>query len=126
MAYKYYNPNPLHRFVGDCTIRAICKLTEQDWDSVYAGTVFEGFLHKNMPSGNSVWGTYLERLGYTQHVIPNAYLRGYTVRDFADEHPRGKYLLVLDEHVVTVVDGDYYDTLDPGDEIPRYYWTKGE
>jgi hypothetical protein len=59
-------------------------------------------------------------------VIPNAYLRGYTVRDFANEHPHGKYLLVLDEHVVTVVDGDYYDTLDPGDEIPRYYWTKGE
>lgn len=125
MSFKFYNPNPNNRFVGDCTIRAICKLTDQDWDSVYVGTTFEGFIAKDMPSGNSVWGTYLNRLGYVRQGLPDTYPRRYTVKDFCNDHPKGKYLLALDQHVVAVVDGDYYDTWDSGNESPFYYWVKG-
>jgi len=124
--YVYYNPNPAGRFVGDCTIRAICKLTDQDWDSVYVATSLEGFIKKDMPSGNSTWGAYLKRLGYIRHIIPNTCPDCYSVRDFCLEHSVGRYLLALDQHVVTVVDGDYYDTWDSGNEIPIYYWAKGE
>lgn len=125
MAFIFYNPNPAGRFVGDCTIRAICKLTDKDWDSVYAGTSFEGFVRKDMPSGNSTWGAYLTRLGYIARSIPDAHLFNYTVKDFCRDHPKGRYLLALDQHVVTVVDGDYYDTWDSGNEMPVYYWMKG-
>lgn len=124
--FIYYNPNPAGRLVGDCTIRAICKLTEQDWDSVYVATSVEGFVKKDMPSGNSTWGAYLRRLGYTRHIIPNTCPDCYSVRDFCLDHSTGRYLLALDQHVVTVVDGDYYDTWDSGNEIPIYYWAKGE
>ncbi len=31
--FVYFNPNPDKRLVGDCVIRAICKLTDQDWDT---------------------------------------------------------------------------------------------
>lgn len=124
--YVYYNPNPAGRFVGDCTIRAICKLIDQDWDSVYVATSLEGFIKKDMPSGNSTWGAYLKRLGYIRHIIPNTCPDCYSVRDFCLEHSVGRYLLALDQHVVTVVDGDYYDTWDSGNEIPIYYWAKGE
>lgn len=124
--YIFYNPNPAGRFVGDCTIRAICKLTDQDWDSVYVATSVEGFIKKDMPSGNSTWGAYLRRLGYTRHIIPNTCPDCYSVRDFCLDHSDGRYLLALDQHVVTVVDGDYYDTWDSGNEIPIYYWMKGE
>ena len=126
MAYKFYNPNPAGRFVGDCTVRAICKLTDQDWDSVYAGTTFEGFLRKDMPSGNATWGAYLVRKGYRRSFIPDNMLGYYTVKDFCSDHPVGKFLLALDQHVVTVVDGNYYDTWDSGNELPIYYWMKGE
>ena len=126
MAFVFYNPNPDGRFVGDCTIRAICRLTGLDWDTVYAGTVFQGFLRKDMPSGNSTWGAYLRRHGYTRHIIPNSCPDCYTVRDFCLDNPKGKFLLALDQHVVAVVDGDYYDTWDSGREIPIYYWMKGE
>ena len=126
MAYVAYNPNPAGRFVGDCTIRAICKLTNQDWDTVYAGTAFEGFVRKDMPSGNSTWGAYLDRLGYVRRGISDTCPFCYTVKDFCRDHPIGKFLLALDQHVVTVVDGDYYDTWDSGNEIPFYFWTKGE
>lgn len=126
MAFIPYNPNPAGRYVSDCTIRAICKLTDQDWDSVYAGTVFEGFLRKDMPSGNSTWGAYLDRLGYVRRGLPDTCPFCYTVEDFCRDNPRGKFLLALDQHVVAVVDGDYYDTWDSGKEIPFYYWKKGE
>lgn len=124
MAFVFYNPNPSGRFVGDCTIRAICKLTEQDWDTVYVGTSFQGFLFKDMPSGNATWGSYLKRLGYYREIIPNTCPDCYTVEDFCKDHSNGRYLLALDGHVVTVVDGDYYDTWDSGNEMPIYYWTK--
>lgn len=126
MAYVFYNPNPNGRFVGDCTIRAICKLLDMPWDKVYANTSFQGFLLKDMPSANSVWGRYLKQKGYVKRILPDSCPDCYTVRDFCLDHPVGKYLLVLDRHVVTVADGDYYDTWDSGNEIPDYYWTKGD
>lgn len=126
MAFIYYNPNPNNRFVGDCTIRAICKLTDKDWDSVYVGTTLEGFLKKDMPSGNSTWGSYLNRLGYVRRGLPDTCPFCYTVKDFCRDNPKGRFLLALDQHVVTVVNGDYYDTWDSGNEIPFYYWMKGK
>lgn len=126
MAFVFYNPNPSGRFVGDCTIRAICRLTDMDWDSVYACTVFQGFLRKDMPSGNSTWGAFLKKRGYIRKFIPDTCPECYTVKDFCRDNPRGRFLLVLDQHVVTVVDGNYYDTWDSGNEVPDYYWMKGE
>ena len=126
MSFVFYNPNPSGRFVGDCTIRAICKLTEQDWDSVYAATAFQGFLNKDMPSGNATWGAYLRRRGYIREMIPNTCPECYTVKDFCLDHPTGRFLLVLDGHVVCVADGDYYDIWDSGNEIVIFYWMKGE
>lgn len=125
MAFVFYNPNPRNRFVGDCTIRAICKLTGKDWDSVYVGTTLEGFFAKDMPSGNSTWGAYLDRLGYVRRALPDTCPFCYTVKDFCRDHPTGHFLLSLDQHVVAVVNGNYYDTWDSGNEIPIYYWMKG-
>ena len=119
-----YNPNPNGSRVGDCVIRAICKLTGKTWEHVYAGVAVEGFLFGDMPSSNSVWGGYLKRLGYRREVVPDTCPSCYTVKQFCLDHPTGSFLLSLSGHVVTVEDGDYYDTWDSGDEIPIYYWTK--
>lgn len=108
--------------VGDCTVRAICRLMDLDWDTVYVGIVFEGFIWKDMPSGNNTWGAFLHKKGYSRKFVPY----GRTVQDFCMDHPRGRFLLVLDNHVVTVVNGDYYDIWDSGKELPIYYWTKEE
>ena len=83
-------------------------------------------MYKDMPSGNSTWGAYLHKLGYKREFIPDHCLGWYSVKDFCRDHPTGSFLLVLDQHVVTVEDGDYYDTWDSGNERPTYYWTKGE
>jgi len=108
---------------GDCVIRAISRLLDTDWDSAYAGVSLQGFKMKNMPSANDVWSEYLAE----NHFIPEMSICRYmnppcNVRQFAKAHPSGRFLLFIGGHVVTVVDGDYYDTWDSGDEIPLFYW----
>ena len=49
----------------------------------------------------------------------------YTVEDFCIDHPHGVYVLGCDGHVLTVVDGLYYDSWDSGGEVPIYYWERG-
>ena len=59
-----------------------------------------------------------------RYLIPNSCPDCYTVRDFCFDNPRGAFLLATGSHVVTVIDGDYYDTWNSGSEVPIYFWTK--
>ena len=43
---------------------------------------------------------------------------------FSYDHPEGEYILGTGNHVVTVINGDYYDTWDSGNEIPIYYFER--
>lgn len=123
MAYKFFNPNPNHLIVGDCVIRAISRLLEEDWDSVYAMISIQGFNIKDMPSSNGVWSNCIMENGFVPEMVQCQYDKPpCTVRQFAESHPKGRFLLFVGEHVVTVVNGDYYDTWDSGDAIPRYFW----
>lgn len=119
-----YNPNPILNHVGDCTVRAISKALDQDWETTYTGLILEGFCLCDMPSANHVWGAYLKRHGFRRNVIPDTCPECYTVADFAAEHPKGTYILAISGHVVCVRDGDWYDTWQSGEEIPLYYWER--
>lgn len=119
-----YNPNPHRNRVGDCTARAICKATGKKWDEVYLSLCAYGFSEKDYPSANYIWGKYLWDLGFRQYLIDEYW--NYTVKDFCRDHPTGTYILAIGDHVVCAEDGFYYDSWDSGNEIPVYYWTKGE
>ena len=122
--FVYYNPNPLGKSVGDCVIRAIAKATGQPWDDVYIQISLQGFKDKNMPSANTVWGNYLKSLGFKRHTIPNSCPDCYTVADFCAEHTTGTYILATGTHVIAVMDGNYYDAWDSGNEVPAYYFSE--
>lgn len=124
MAWIYFNPNPMSNRVGDCTIRALSLALDQDWDSTYLDIVVEGFVLKDMPSSNAVWASYLQDNGFNRHIIPDTCPNCYTISKFAEDHPSGVYILATGTHVVTVKNGNYYDTWDSGDEIPMYYFSK--
>lgn len=115
-----YNPNPQRKSVGDCVVRSISKILDYDWERTYIELAVQGFIMCDMPSANSVWGTYLKSKGFTQHVISDS----YNISEFAEEHHKGSYILATGSHVVAVVNGHYYDTWDCGEEIPVYYWSK--
>ena len=124
--YKFYNPNPMKKLTGDCVIRAICKLTGDDWETVYIHVIVQGYKMKDMPNQNVVWGAYLASKGYSRHLIPEECPLCFTLRDFCERYRSGKYLVATGSHVIAVEDGDYYDTWDSGDEIVLYYWRKEE
>lgn len=121
--FRVFNPNPKASRVGDCTVRAISRLLNQTWEQTYCDLCIYGLLSCDMPSANSVWGKYLKNKGYSRHMIEDYEC---TVSDFCHDHTKGKYLLALNGHVVTVEDGDYFDTWDSGKEVVVYYWSKEE
>ena len=123
--YVYYNPNPTMKQTGDCVIRGIARLTGESWDAVYAKIAMQGFVMKDMPSSNAVWGEFLRSNGFRRGIIPDTCPACYTVEEFCRDHPNGKFLLATGSHVIAVEDGDYYDTWDSGQEVPIYYWKKG-
>lgn len=118
------NENPRARRTIDCTIRAISTALEQDWDTTYVGITAKAFELKDMPTANHVWGAYLRDQGWTRDIIPNDCPECYTVADFCEDNPHGIYILALHEHVVCVIEGNYIDTWDCGDEVPIYYWQR--
>ena len=124
MRYVLYNPNPTGKNVGDCTVRALSKALGQNWDETYTGLALQGFIIGDMPSANAVWGSYLRRNGFTRSIIPDNCPDCYTVKDFADEHPNGTYILALSGHVVCLQNGVLFDSWDSGGETPLYYWHK--
>ena len=124
MSYRYFNPNPDGKKVGDCVIRAIGFLTGQDWTETYLGITLQGLEMFDMPSSNAVWAEYLKRRGYRRYIIPDSCPNCYTVEEFCRDNPQGTFLLATGNHVVAVKDGDYFDAWDSGNETPIYFWRK--
>lgn len=127
MAFVYTNPNPIANITGDCVIRACSIATRRTWDDTYRDIARLGQSMGLMPDKGAVWGAYLRQRGFYREIIPNTCPDCYTVKRFALDHPKGTYVLAIDGspgHVVAVVDGDYLDIWDSGDEIPTYYYYK--
>ena len=122
--FRIYNPNPLKKKTGDCTIRAISKALGQDWHETFLALAIYGYVFCDMPNSDDLWGMYLKAKGFRRFIVPDDGIGEYTVQDFCEDHPRGVFLLSLKSHVVAVVDGDYFDTFDCGGETPIYYWMR--
>lgn len=118
-----YNPNPYASRVGDCAVRAMCKALNKPWEEAYIDMCLYGLLCCDMPTANIVWGRYLHDNGFVKELIP--YEEPHcTLESFANSHPDGIYVVVLNGHVVTIEDGCIYDTWDSSQELPIYYWRK--
>ena len=79
--WVYYNPSPAGRNVGDCSVRAVAKALDTDWETAYAMIVINGYLMGDMPSSNAVWGAILRDNGFSRYAIPNTCPACYTVGD---------------------------------------------
>jgi len=98
--------------------------TDKSWDEVYIHLCLEGFIIKNMPSVNHVWGTYLQSIGFVRYLLPRDCPNCYTVRDFCRANQNGTFILTTGSHVICAIDGNYYDAWDSGDEVLDSVWRR--
>lgn len=120
--WRQFNNNPVNRNVGDCSVRAVSVALGIDWETAFALITQNAFQMGDMPSSNAVWGSVLRQHGFKRSVIPNSCPDCYTVGQFADDHPKGVYVVGTGNHVVTVKDGEIWDSWDSSKEIPIYFW----
>jgi len=108
----------------DCVIRALTKALGVDWDTASIYAIVQQIRDSDIYVKNYVWGNLLIRNGFTKHHLPDTCPDCYSIKDFCEGHKMGVYVLGTGDHVVTVVDGDYYDSFDSGDMIPIVYYRK--
>lgn len=122
--YVHANPNPNGMYVEDCVIRAIAIATNRSWNDIFLNVCLQAYIMKNMPSVNKVWGNYLTSIGFVKYPILDRCPDCYTIRDFCEDNPIGTFILATGSHVVAVIDGDYFDAWDSGDELPISVWRR--
>ena len=121
MAYVYENLNPCKAIVGDCVVRGLSKVLNQEWEDTYIQLFIVGLQHCDMPSSNAIWGELLKSKGFSRYAINED---DYTVEDFCQDFPRGTYLVCTNGHVVAVESGNFFDIWDSGSETVLFYWKK--
>lgn len=126
MAYVEFNPNPVGRKVGDCAVRAIAKTLNMGWEAAYIALTINGLQMGDLPNSDAVSGALLRQYGYYRKAVPDTCPACYTVRDFCEDHPKGKYVLYCGGHVVAADSGSYFDSWDSGSEVVQYVWYRKE
>lgn len=128
--YKYYQPNKLDLKdkTGDCQVRAFSKALNLSWVEAFDLTIpicRELQTYTIFDSNHEKTVEAMKRLGfkYTGISVANGKKRP-TVASFAREHKKGTYIVKVAHHVVSIVDGDYYDTWDSGDRSMYGYYEK--
>ena len=122
--WKFYNPNPVGRIVGDCAVRAVAKALNIDWETAYVKICVNGLSMGDMPSSDAVWGAVLRQNGFYRSSISDTCPDCYTAEDFCRDFPEGVYVLGFGGHTATIVDGTLYDAWDSSNEIPQFFWYK--
>ena len=120
----YCNPNPCRAEEPDCVVRAIAVATKQCWDDVHWDLCMLSHEKCTMPSVNWLWGLYLKRNGFEQFLLPDTCPACTTVKEFCKMYPRGTFVIGTGTHAVCVIDGNWYDAFDSGEETVSYFWRK--
>lgn len=120
MEYRYFNPNPCGRIVGDCAVRAIAKALNMDWCQAYSILASFAFNMCDMPNADSVWGAVLRKHGFVRVNLPE----GTRLEDIAAAYPDMICVVGFGGHVATLMHGTLYDAWDSSYETPIYMWIK--
>ena len=116
------NPNPCGKETPDCVLRAICIALNMDWFQVYDDLCALARSECNVPTADAVWGKYLYTLGFQPFLLPRSCPQCVTVDAFTRMYPVGTYIIGTGSHAVAIIDGNYYDSWDSGNEISSFFW----
>lgn len=123
--YKYFNNNPLaRRTVGDCSVRAVSKALGISWDEAHDMLADMSKQMGTIMNDNDVISAVLRMNGFYRESLPCTTRDCYTVREFAMDNPIGTYVVGTGSHVVCIINGNFFDSWNSGDESLMYFWTK--
>jgi hypothetical protein len=126
MAFSNETANPVND-CNDCIVRSTAKVFNEDWQSVmrkFCDKAIEMYL---MPNDGRVAQEVL-----ANYPVQATYLRHderLTVHQLAESNPSGKFIALtkgVQSHAIGIVNGDWFDIYDSGDEELEYYWTVEE
>lgn len=112
--YKYYNANPKDLHIEDCTARALSTVLNIPWSQAYDMLSNSARDMGMMMSSVSAVEEFLDKW------FDRVYITEETVKEFIENHPRGRFLITMPGHITALVDGVNYDTFDPGN---KYIWS---
>lgn len=118
--YQYFNPNPLGKSVDDGIIRALCKATGNRWDDVLLDLFVSAYNLADVPTSSAVWGAYLKDNGFKQFLISEE----KSIKEFCELNSNGEYIVVTPSHAVYILDGNYFDEWDSGEEKVNYFFRR--
>ena len=109
--YEFYEPNPANRkdcdARGDCVVRAMCKLTDIDWYTLYNEIIVIALKKCAMPESMICIYQLLSNHG----LQPLPKYDGLVIT-FLMTHRTGKYFIIIIGHCFAYVDGTIYDSID--------------
>ena len=124
MMFNKNNLNPKDNKTGDCVVRAIMKGTKQTWIKVYEDLCKLGLELLAMPNSPEVYQKYLKDIGWIKQRMPRFKDNTrYTIEEFADENPKGTFIISVANHLTVVVDGTLIDTWNCSYKSMGNYWT---
>lgn len=115
--YVRYTANP-KRETNDCIIRSIAKATDTPWQEVMKEMCEIAIENYTMPNDYMCAQEYLSK----RRNCPEEYPRATTVAQFCIEHPSGKFVVLMEDHAMSVVDGICYDLVNCMTEQIVSYW----
>ena len=118
------NPNPGHKEVSDSAVRAIAIALNRRWLDIYDDLCRLGREEFNMPSADSVWSRYLYETGFRPFQAGDSTRKSMTVTEFCLTYPEGIFVIGTGSHVLAVINGEYYDSWDSGNEVLSFFWKK--
>ncbi len=111
--FKYYNANPLKRNVNDCSVRAVAKATEREWNEVYKELSDLARVRAITFTEIDFIDWYLKE-NFIAYCLPK---NVYTLENFLELKLKGNYIITMSGHVTCVIDGVCYDTFYPKDKF---------
>ncbi|MDT3386852.1 MAG: hypothetical protein LIR46_03665 [Bacteroidota bacterium] len=120
--WVYANPNPEGLSVPDCVIRAMCIALNKPWEEVSDELYSIARSSHTVTCDDHAWGKYLYMHGARPFTLPEACPTCISVKAFSTIFNTGIYIIGTGHHAVCVIDGNYYDTWDSGNEIPTFFW----
>lgn len=120
--FVYYNRNPEGETIGDCVIRAISLASDMDYYEVE----HKLYLLSELLECDKFCICCYRYLLDDVFKYPTVDAEGYSLEQFAKLHPYGKYIVRMDGHLSTIIDGVCYDIFDCTHEILTDAWYAGE